>query len=464
MPRDASEQYDVIIVGAGPAGIFAALELFNLQPGCRVAIIDKGHPLPARRCPQLGVTQECQDCEPCNLLTGWGGAGAFSDGKLTLTPRIGGWLAEYISPDVLQDYLDYIDSLYVNFGAPPRLFGGNEERIADVRRRAAAAGLEFIPGRLRHVGTDNCPIVLEAMHDHLSSQCDIMMRTLVTHVWVEGDQVRGVELADGRRLAGSAVVLAPGREGADWFVREATRLGLELVHNPVDVGVRVETPAVIMEPLTDVLFESKFIHFSRTFDDRIRTFCVCPYGEVVLENNAGLMTVNGRSYERRATDNTNFALLVSKTFTKPFNDPITYGRNIASLANLLGDGVIVQRLGDLLSGRRSTKRRMERGMVRPTLTSATPGDLSLVLPYRHLVDILEMIDALNELAPGVKSQHTLLYGVEVKFYSSRVRLTDSLECEIDNLFTAGDGAGVTRGLAQASVSGVHVAREVASRI
>jgi hypothetical protein len=458
-----TEHYDVVVIGAGPAGIFTALELTELCPECSLAIIDKGPPLEARSCPQLEEDTECLGCRPCRLLSGWGGAGAFSDGKLTLTPRIGGWLDQYIEPGPLQDYLDYVDSRYVEFGAPDRVFEGEPDRVASIRRKAAGAGLEFIPGRLRHLGTDNCPEILKAMHRQLADRCDIMMGSTAKQVCTENGCVTGVELADGTRLSAATVVLAPGREGADWFSREAQRLGLQLIHNPVDVGVRIETPAVIMEPMTDVLFESKLLYFSQTFDDRVRTFCVCPYGEVVVENNNGLQTVNGRSFERKQSENTNFALLVSKTFTKPFNEPIEYGKNIASLANLLGDGVLVQRLGDLLSGRRSTERRMKRGMVRPTLQSATPGDISLVLPYRHLVSILEMIGALNELVPGVKSQHTLLYGIEVKFYSSRVALTNSLECEIKNLFTAGDGAGVSRGLAQASASGVHVAREISTR-
>ena len=260
------------------------------------------------------------------------------------------------------------------------------------------------------------------------------------------------------------MVAVPGREGAQWFSKEAQRLKLDMAINPVDIGVRVEVPAVVMEHLTDVVYESKLIYFSKSFDDKVRTFCMNPYGEVVKENNSGLITVNGHSYSGRRTSNTNFALLVSKTFTEPFKEPISYGRNIATLANMLGGGVLVQRLGDLLSGRRSTPERIKRGLVEPTLKEATPGDLSLVFPYRHMVSLLEMLEAMDKIAPGVYSNHTLLYGVEVKFYSSRPALTSNLETQVQNLFAAGDGAGVTRGLAQASASGIIVAREILKRM
>jgi hypothetical protein len=259
------------------------------------------------------------------------------------------------------------------------------------------------------------------------------------------------------------VVVVPGREGAEWFSREATRLKLDMAINPVDIGVRVEVPSVVMEHITDVVYESKLVYYSKSFDDRVRTFCMNPYGEVVMENNSGLITVNGHSYADKKTANTNFALLVSKTFTEPFKEPISYGKYIATLANMLGGGVLVQRLGDLLSGRRSTPERIKRGLVEPTLREATPGDLSLVFPYRHMVSILEMLQAMDKLAPGVYSHHTLLYGVEVKFYSSRPTLSSCLETQVKNLFAAGDGAGVTRGLAQASASGVMVAREILKR-
>jgi hypothetical protein len=302
------------------------------------------------------------------------------------------------------------------------------------------------------------------MRNYLDSKVDIKTSTNAKTILVDKGQVKGVVTENGEEFHADYVVSVPGREGAEWFAREAVRLKLDMSINPVDIGVRVEVPSVVMEHITDVVYESKLVYYSKSFDDRVRTFCMNPYGEVVIENNSGLITVNGHSYADRKTPNTNFALLVSKTFTEPFKEPISYGKYIATLANMLGGGVLVQRLGDLLSGRRSTPERIKRGLVEPTLKEATPGDLSLVFPYRHLVSILEMLQAMDKLAPGVYSNHTLLYGVEVKFYSARPQLSSALETQVKNLFAAGDGAGVTRGLAQASVSGVMVAREILKRI
>jgi hypothetical protein len=302
------------------------------------------------------------------------------------------------------------------------------------------------------------------MKEFLEKRVEILTCTSVTRLIVEKGKISGVVTENGDEIYGEYVVCGPGREGSEWFAGEAERLNLEMTSNPVDVGVRVEVPAVVMEHLTDVVYESKLVFYSKHFDDRVRTFCMNPYGEVVIENNSGLQTVNGHSYSDKKTENTNFAVLVSKTFTEPFREPISYGKYIAALANMLGGGVLVQRLGDLLSGRRSTEERISRGLIQPTLKEATPGDISLVFPYRHLMDILEMLQALDKIAPGVYSRHTLLYGVEAKFYSSRLKLTSRLETQIKNLFAVGDGAGITRGLAQASVSGVVAAREIINRI
>jgi len=280
---------------------------------------------------------------------------------------------------------------------------------------------------------------------------------------VENNVIKGVVTDDGLTITGKYVVVAPGREGAEWLTNQAQELGIKTVVNPVDIGVRVELPAAVMEHLTKVIYESKFIYYSRTFDDKVRTFCMNPYGEVVSENNSGLITVNGHSHAHKKTENTNFAILVSKTFTEPFKEPIAYGKYVASLANLLGGGVIVQRLGDLIKGQRTNADRLRKCIVEPTLKDATPGDLSLVFPYRHLMGIVEMLKALDVIAPGVYSKHTLLYGVEVKFYSSRLELNRDLETKVTNLFAAGDGAGVTRGLAQASAAGVLAARSILSR-
>jgi len=333
-----------------------------------------------------------------------------------------------------------------------------------LEKRAALAGLRLVPVPIRHMGTGRSGDVLRNMRDELLDQdVKIRAKTQVRNILIQDGRVLGVETADGEVIEGEYVVVAPGREGAGWLKEVAHQLGLSLSRNPVDIGVRVEVPAEVLTPLTDLVYEPKLHYYSRAFDDKVRTFCVCPYGEVVAEWAGDVMTVNGHSYTHRRTPNTNFAILVSKTFTEPFKEPIAYGKYVASLANLLGDGVIVQRLGDLEQGRRSTPERLARSLVIPTLKDATPGDLNLVLPYRYVVNILEMLEALNKLAPGVYSRHTLLYGVEVKFYSSRLQLSKSLETEVENLFAAGDGAGVTRGLVQASASGLVVAREILAR-
>ncbi|WP_035107762.1 NAD(P)/FAD-dependent oxidoreductase [Desulfovirgula thermocuniculi] len=460
-----ARHYDVVIVGAGPAGIFTALELVKAEKGLKILMVEKGKDLASRRCPSRQKGEACFKCQPCSTICGWGGAGAFSDGKLTLSTEIGGSLEEYVGEDRLRELIDYIDALYLEFGAPDRVYGlEHAEAVEEFRHRAAQAELKLIPVAIRHLGTGRCQEILARMEEFLlSAGVEIRTSCPVEAILVENKRVRGITTTGGETFYGRYVVVAPGREGAEWLAWQAQQLGLSTAINPVDIGVRVEVPAAVMEPLTSVFYEAKFIYYSRTFEDRVRTFCMNPYGEVVMENNDGLVTVNGHTHAYRKTNNTNFAVLVSKTFTEPFREPIAYGKYIASLANLLGGGVIVQRLGDLLAGRRSTAERIRKCLTVPTLPTATPGDLSLVFPYRHLVAIVEMLEAMDKVVPGVYSRYTLLYGVEVKFYSSRLALTPGLETQVQNLFAAGDGAGVTRGLAQASASGVVVAREILKR-
>ncbi|RLF07505.1 MAG: FAD-dependent oxidoreductase [Thermoprotei archaeon] len=376
---------------------------------------------------------------------------------------MGGWLKEYIGERELRRLIEYVDSVYVKFGAPDRLHGTDEDLVKDIERRASIADLKLIPQKIRHLGTENCAKVLQRMRQYLERRAEIKTTTEVHRILVDGKKAVGVELADGERVPSRYVVVAPGRAGAEWLVSEATRLGLKTLNNPVDVGVRVEVPAHVTEELTEALYEPKLIYYSRSFDDMVRTFCFAPHGFVIAESHGDIITVNGQSYANKRSDNTNFALLVSTTFTKPFKNPIAYGKYLARLANLLSGGIIIQRLGDLITGRRSTEERIKRSIVKPTLKSATPGDLSFALPYRYLTDIREMLEAMDKLAPGIYAKHTMLYGVEVKFYSSRMKLSRHLETEIKNLFAIGDGAGITRGLMQASISGVVAASEIRRR-
>ena len=458
------KHYDVVIVGSGPSGIFAALELLKNRKTSRILIIEKGKDIDKRICPMKIREISCAACPECALLSGWGGAGAYSDGKLNLSPHIGGSLGKYIGIDSLESMITNADATYITFGAPDKLYGTNENEIATISRLAAEHNLRFIPSRIRHIGTDRCRAVLTKIKNSLERFVDILFNTEAEHVLTSKKKVNGVRLKNGEKFSADFVILAPGREGSRWLEREAKRLHLTLLQNPVDIGVRVEIPASVFEHLTKITYEPKLVFHSRTFNDRVRTFCVNPYGEVVKEYLKGIWTVNGHSYANSRTSNTNFALLVSTVFTEPFNEPILYGSYIAGLANLLGKGVIVQRLGDLHKGRRSTRERIAQGEVQPTLKDATPGDLSFVLPYRYLSDILEMIEAIDKIAPGVNSDHTLLYGAEVKFYSMLPKLSESLETEIANLFAVGDGAGVSRGLIQASVSGTIAAREIKRRL
>lgn len=457
------KNYDVIIVGAGPAGIFSAYELIENNKDLKILIIEKGKDIDKRQCPMELRDVSCTKCPECDLLSGWGGAGAFSDGKLSLSPEVGGFLSRYVDKGMLQSLIDYVDRIYLKLGAPHEVYGTDNDTIRELEGLASKNDLILVPSKIRHIGTDMCKGLLKNIREDLGRRMDFSFTSEAAAILSGGGTARGIRLGGGEEVFSDFVVIAPGREGSRWLEAQAKALELTLLQNPVDIGVRVEIPSSVFERFTNTTYEPKLIYYSKKFDDKVRTFCVNPYGEVVKECLKGIWTVNGHSYAGKRTNNTNFALLVSTVFTEPFNDPISYGSHIAGLANLLGRGVIVQRLGDLQSGRRSTRERIDRGIVQPTLRDATPGDLSFVLPYRYITDIVEMLEALDQVAPGIDSRHTLLYGVEVKFYSMQLKLSNDLETEVANLFAIGDGAGVSRGLVQASVSGVIAAREILKR-
>lgn len=456
--------YDVVIVGSGPAGIFAAIELAQ-STNLSVLLLEKGKDLNLRKCPIIGKEFSCPPCHPCGLVSGWGGAGAFSDGKLTLSPLVGGQLEQYVGPEKAWELVRYVDDVYLRFGAPREVYG-NSTRTGELARRATEAGLRLVPVPIRHMGTESCRQVLERMQGFLGGKVESETLAAVASILTENGRAAGVETEDGRRIGADYVIVAPGREGADWLLKEAERLELTLERNPVDIGVRVELPVSVLAEVTDALYEVKLLFESPTFGNRARTFCMCPYGEVTMETTGGsdqVITVNGHSYSERRTDNTNFSLLVSANFSPPFREPIAYGRYVARLANMISGGVIVQRWGDFVEHHRSKPGSIDEGGVEPTLKSATPGDLAFVMPHRIMTVISEMMTAMDRMVPGVASPDTLLYGVEVKFYSSRLELTENLESELTNLFAIGDGAGVSRGLIQAAASGVVAAREIAKK-
>ncbi len=451
-------KYDIIIIGAGPGGIFAAYELAQAERGLKIAVFESGHELKKRKCPIDGdKVRSCIGCKTCSIMSGFGGAGAFSDGKYNITNDFGGTLYEHIGKTQALELMNYVDKINMKYGGEgTKMYSTAGTKF---KKLCIQNGLQLLDASVRHLGTDINYEVLENIYKYLSDKVDFYFDTKVDHIKLDGEGY--IVEADGKRHECDKCIISVGRSGSAWMEKICSELDIPTTSNRVDIGVRVELPAVVFDHLTDELYESKIVYRTKQFGDRVRTFCMNPHGAVVNENTNGIITVNGHSYESadKHTENTNFALLVAKHFSEPFKDSNGYGESIARLSNMLGGGVIVQRFGDLTAGRRSTPSRINESFTRPTL-KATPGDLSLVLPKRIMDGIIEMIYALDKIAPGTANEDTLLYGVEVKFYNMEVELDENLETKYKNLYVIGDGSGVTHSLSHASASGVYVARRM----
>ena len=450
--------YDVIIIGAGPGGIFSAYELMKQDENLKIAVFDAGHSLEQRHCPIDGEkVKSCISCKTCAIMNGFGGAGAFSDGKYNITNDFGGTLYEYIGGQKALELMKYVDTINMSHGGEGTKMYSTAG--TDLKKVCLQNKLKLLDASVRHLGTDVNYVVLKNLYDEMKEHMDFFFDTPVEKIQVKEDGYT-VSAKDAEYACRKCIV-SVGRSGSKWMETVCEDLEIPTKSNRVDIGVRVELPAVIFSHLTDELYESKIVYRTEKFEDNVRTFCMNPYGIVVNENTNGIVTVNGHSYDSPdlRTENTNFALLVAKHFSEPFKDSNGYGESIARLSNMLGGGVIVQRFGDLVRGRRSNQKRIEEGLVTPTL-SATPGDLSLVLPKRILDGIMEMIYALDKIAPGTANDDTLLYGVEVKFYNMEVELDENLQSRYPGLYIIGDGSGVTHSLSHASASGVYVARHI----
>ena len=452
------KNYDVIIIGAGPGGIFTAYELVKLNSALKIGVFEAGYPLNKRRCPIDGVKiKSCINCKGCSIMSGFGGAGAFSDGKYNITNDFGGTLYEYIGKREATALMEYVDEINMEYGGEgTKLYSTAGSKF---KKQCMQHGLHLLDASVRHLGTDINYVVLENLYQYLKDKVDFFFETPVEHIQkIEGGFV--ISCAKGEFTCDKCVV-SVGRSGSKWMEQVCREMQIPTKSNRVDIGVRVELPAEIFSHLTDELYESKIVYCTQKYGDKVRTFCMNPKGAVVSENTNGIVTVNGHSYEDPAkqTNNTNFALLVAKHFSEPFRDSNGYGESIARLSNMLGGGVMVQRFGDLINGRRSTPKRIEESFTVPTM-NATPGDLSLVLPKRILDGIIEMIYALDKIAPGTANDDTLLYGVEVKFYNMEVEVDERLQCRHEGLYVIGDGSGITHSLSHASASGVYVARGI----
>lgn len=466
--------YDVIVVGAGPAGIFTCYELMLKKPELKVVLIDKGHDIHHRRCPILEkkidkcpINREgISSCYPaCSITNGFGGAGAYSDGKFNITSEFGGWMTDYLPNETVEELIKYVDSINLKHGATTEITDPYTEDVKKIEKKAYAVGLKLLRARLRHLGTEENIEILKRINTTMKDHIEFFFRTEVVDLVVENNMVKGVILKDGNILYAPNVVIVPGRDGSSWLTKMMKKYKIEMISNQVDIGVRVETNNIIMDDINKHLYEGKFI-FRTSLGTTVRTFCSNPSGHVVVENHSGTMLANGHAFRdiRRGSENTNFALLVSHTFTELFNKPNEYAHEVSRLANMLTNGgIIVQRYGDILRGRATTAKDIKEGFVTPTLPEAVPGDLGLVLPYKTMKSLIEMTEALNHITPGIASEHTLFYGVEAKFYSARPKVNEHFETRIQGLYVGGDGAGISRGLAQAGANGVWIARNIVSK-
>ncbi|ERJ12564.1 FAD dependent oxidoreductase protein [Haloplasma contractile SSD-17B] len=463
--------YDVIVVGAGPAGIFTCYELMLKNPNLNVVLIDKGLDIYKRRCPILEKKiEKCPvnkegiaGCFPaCSITNGFGGAGAYSDGKFNITHEFGGWMTEYLPEDDVWDLIRYVDSINLKHGATEDITDPYTEQVKNIERRGYAVGLKLLRAKLRHLGTEQNLEILKSIFEEMKDHITYMFKTEVEDLIIDQHTIKGVSLKNGEKIKAEKVVIVPGRDGSSWLTKLMKKNNVPMTNNQVDIGVRVETNDIIMDEINEHLYEGKFM-FRTSVGTTVRTFCSNPSGHVVVENHSGTMLANGHAYKdpKLGSQNTNFALLVSHTFEEPFDKPNEYAHEVSQLANKLSNGsIIVQKYGDILMGRRTTEKRLKEGFVSPTLKEAVPGDLGLVLPYNTMKSLIEMTDALDHVTPGIASEHTLFYGVEAKFYSARPKVTNQFETTIKGLYVGGDGAGITRGLAQAGANGVCIARDI----
>ena len=457
--------YDLIIVGAGPSGIFTALELILQNKNRRILIIEKGKSVENRKCPKA-KTGRCMNCQPCNITTGFSGAGAFSDGKLSLSYEVGGELPDLIGAEKAQDLINYTDGIYLNFGADTKIEGINQgDRVKEIRKRAIQANLKLVDCPIRHLGTERAQKLYYDIEQFLLSRgVEILYSTECRDILLEGAVCKGV-VVDNREILGKDIVIATGRRGADWLEKICAKY--DIAHKPgtVDIGVRVEVRNEVMEEVNEVLYESKLIGYPKPFKNKVRTFCQNPGGFVAQENyDNDLAVVNGHSYKDLKSPNTNLAILCSHNFTEPFNQPIAYAQKVGELTNMLGAGhILVQRYGDILDGKRTWEKELSRSNVRPSLRDAVAGDITSAMPYRAMINIINFIQAVDHVVPGFAGNETLLYSPELKFYSNKIKMNERLETNVEHLFCLGDSSGWTRGLMMASVMGVHLARNLIER-